>query len=79
MASDALHASPKRPARAPAKAPAKAKVTTAAKVKAKPVKAMKDQFAIDKPRKVQSICEQSPAPRKIIGSARCSGKVSIIP
>ena len=38
-----------------------------------------NQFAIDRPRKVQSTCEQSPAPRKIIGKARCSGKVSIIP
>ena len=45
----------------------------------KPAKAMNDQLAIDRPRKVQSTCEQSPLPRKIIGSARCSGKVSIIP
>ena len=45
----------------------------------KPAKATNDQLAIDRPRKVQSTCEQSPAPRKIIGSARCSGKVSIIP
>lgn len=39
----------------------------------------KDQFAIDRPRKVQSMAAQSPEPRKIMGMARCSGKLSIIP
>ena len=38
-----------------------------------------DQLAIEPPRKVQSILVQSPLPLKIIGMARFSGKVSIIP
>lgn len=43
------------------------------------VKQRKDQLAIDRPRKVQSIWLQSPLPLKIIGIARLSGKVSIMP
>ena len=45
----------------------------------KTVNAMKDQLANDSPSSVQSTFEQSPAPRKIMGSARWRGKVSIIP
>ena len=37
------------------------------------------QFASVPPRKVQSTLLQSPLPLKIMGSTRCSGKVSIIP
>ena len=38
-----------------------------------------DQLAIEPPRNVQSILVQSPLPLKIMGTARLSGKVSIIP
>lgn len=38
-----------------------------------------DQLAIEPPRKVQSTLMQSPLPRKIMGRARLSGKVSIMP
>ncbi len=38
-----------------------------------------DQLAIEPPRNVQSTAEQSPLPLKIMGIARLSGKVSIIP
>jgi hypothetical protein len=39
----------------------------------------KDQLAIEPPKKVQSILVQSPLPRKIRGTSRCKGKVSIMP
>ena len=56
-------------------------MTTAdpAPVKVNAVKATKDQLAIEPPKKVQSTFVQSPLPRKIMGMARCSGKVSIMP
>ena len=38
-----------------------------------------DQLAMDRPRKVQSTFVQSPLPLKIMGMARCRGKVSIMP
>jgi hypothetical protein len=41
--------------------------------------ATNDQFARVSPNSDQSTFEQSPPPRKIIGSARLSGKVSIMP
>jgi hypothetical protein len=47
--------------------------------KAKAEKHRKDQLAIDRVRKVQSTLLQSPLPLKIIGMARCRGKVSIMP
>lgn len=38
-----------------------------------------DQLAMDPPKKVQSTLVQSPLPLKIMGMARCNGKVSIMP
>ena len=49
------------------------------KTMANATNATKDQLAMEPPRNVQSILVQSPLPRKIIGMARLSGKVSIIP
>ena len=44
-----------------------------------PQKNKNDQLAIEPPRNVQSTLVQSPLPLKIIGMARCRGKVSIMP
>ncbi len=46
---------------------------------AKQLKQTNDQLAMLPPRKVQSTLLQSPPPRKIMGSARLRGKVSIMP
>lgn len=57
----------------------KERLTNQADTSTMAAKHRNDQFAIDPPRKVQSIAVQSPPPLKIIGIARFSGKVSIIP
>ncbi len=49
------------------------------KIRQNSAKHTNDQLTIDSPKKVQSILVQSPLPLKIMGTARLSGKVSIIP